>query len=560
MEIESKTPVAPRTWHIIGLVGHVANGKSTLVEKLTCVNTRKSSHEKKSGRTTKLGYANCILWKCPTCRQFSSSGQTSTLACPTCRVECQPVRYISFVDCPGHHQYVSVMARGGVVMEGAILVTDVTTASLQPQTIEHLMILEVLGITNTLVVQNKVDLSDENGCRTHHRMLKEELEGTVAEHAPIVPVAAQKGIGLSRVIEHLYHMTEPTLSLSSSPSPPCLTILRSFDVNKPGASISDLKGGVIGAVMVASPIMVASPLVVACDSHSPAFQLKDTIEIRPGIRSANGKRYTPIQTTIQSIMAERESCSSIEANRLYGIGLSLDATWTRSDALVGNLAGHPDHLPPVQQTLSIVFKRARMVNASIPSQVQLVLGTQMIKAHRTTDATSRTWILQLSRPVCTWATRCLVYTDQMSLLGTGRLVGSEMQNNAHCPVPPIPLLSYETLLQEYPFETERYTREILPIPRVVREHRHSIWINAVEFNNVVGRPIQECCTFLHTESLATTSVCAEGIRFSHYKLTEARLQSLVTKYLKHVACKQCKSVKTQETNKQVICTRCQAIQ
>src|SRR3990167_11509488 len=130
----------------IGLVGHVANGKTTLVKALTAVNTKRSSKEVKSGRTIKLGYANCLVWKCGECGQVTTTGQErSKKANPVCcgKKQDAPSKYISFLDMPGHHSYVHNMVKGSAVIDCAILVTDVRTDKLQVQTLEHLIILEI---------------------------------------------------------------------------------------------------------------------------------------------------------------------------------------------------------------------------------------------------------------------------------------------------------------------------------------------------------------------------------------------------------------------------------
>ena len=65
----------------VGLVGHVANGKTTLVQRLSGVNTKKNSQEIKSGKTIKLGYANCIIWHCLICDAIYTTGQTENINC-----------------------------------------------------------------------------------------------------------------------------------------------------------------------------------------------------------------------------------------------------------------------------------------------------------------------------------------------------------------------------------------------------------------------------------------------------------------------------------------------
>ena len=47
----------------VGLVGHVANGKTSVTEYMTGIKTNKHSAEKKQNKTIRLGYANFKIWK-----------------------------------------------------------------------------------------------------------------------------------------------------------------------------------------------------------------------------------------------------------------------------------------------------------------------------------------------------------------------------------------------------------------------------------------------------------------------------------------------------------------
>ena len=70
-------------------------------------------------------------------------------------------RVVSFVDAPGHETLMAVMISGASIMDGALLLVSATETCPQPQTREHLAALEIAGIQNIVVVQNKIDLVDK---------------------------------------------------------------------------------------------------------------------------------------------------------------------------------------------------------------------------------------------------------------------------------------------------------------------------------------------------------------------------------------------------------------
>ena len=99
----------------IGLVGSVSNGKTTLVERLSSVNTKRHSSEMKEGRTVKLGYANLLMWKCFICNTIYTTGQkVSKKECEDCNNPCTVEFELSLVDAPGHSAFIKTMIRLGV--------------------------------------------------------------------------------------------------------------------------------------------------------------------------------------------------------------------------------------------------------------------------------------------------------------------------------------------------------------------------------------------------------------------------------------------------------------
>ncbi len=76
-----------------------------------------------------------------------------------CGGKSELLRVVSFVDSPGHESLMANMLSGSALMDGAILVVAANERVPQPQTREHLFALQVLGIQQIVIVQNKVDLT-----------------------------------------------------------------------------------------------------------------------------------------------------------------------------------------------------------------------------------------------------------------------------------------------------------------------------------------------------------------------------------------------------------------
>lgn len=226
----------------IGMVGHVDHGKTTLVNALSGEWTDRHSEEIRRGISIRLGYADATFRRCPVCKEPEC--YTVEEVCKHCGSKTEELRTISFVDSPGHEALMATMLSGAAIMDGAVLLIAATEPCPQPQTKEHLMALSIVGIEKVVIVQNKIDLVSRKGAIDHYLQIKEFIKGTIAEGAPIIPISAQQSVNLDVLIQSI----EETIPTPSRPSnePPLMYIARSFDVNKPGTPIEDIKGGVIG--------------------------------------------------------------------------------------------------------------------------------------------------------------------------------------------------------------------------------------------------------------------------------------------------------------------------
>ncbi|MEF8873824.1 MAG: translation initiation factor IF-2 subunit gamma [Candidatus Thermoplasmatota archaeon] len=315
----------------IGMVGHVDHGKTTLTEALSGEWTDRHSEETKRGISIRLGYADTAFYKCPNCE--GSEAYTTEPTCPKCEDEAEFQRAISFVDSPGHETLMATMLTGASVMDGAVLVIAANEDCPQPQTQEHLMGLDISGVENIVIVQNKVDLVDEERAKENYAQIKEFTKGTVAEDAPIIPVSAHHDVNINILIEAIEREIKTPKDKHDEDEPPRLPIARSFDINKPGTPISELKGAVVGGSLIRGKLKVG-----------------DEIEIRPGTEVEEGgeKRWEELTTTIESLNSGSLQLEEVSPGGLIGVGTKLDPSLSKSDSLAGKVAGYPGKLPPIK--------------------------------------------------------------------------------------------------------------------------------------------------------------------------------------------------------------------
>ena len=165
----------------IGLVGHVDHGKTTLTQALSGIWTDTHSEERKRGISIKLGYADTAFYKTPKGEYYATGRKPGGGNDDITELQ----RVISFVDAPGHETLMAIMITGASIMDGAMLMVAANETCPQPQTREHLMALEIAGIENIVIVQNKIDLVTKERALESYAEITAFLEGTIAENAPI---------------------------------------------------------------------------------------------------------------------------------------------------------------------------------------------------------------------------------------------------------------------------------------------------------------------------------------------------------------------------------------
>ena len=389
--MSSKTKSLPKQPEVnIGTIGHVDHGKTTLVQSLTGVWASRHSEELKRGITIRLGYADMAIYKCPKCEK--PRNYSVKPVCPNCSSEAVFVRAISFVDAPGHEALMATMLSGAAIMDGAILVIAADESCPQPQTREHLAAAEVIGIKNIIIVQNKIDIVEEKRARESYKEIKAFIKGTIAENAPIIPVSAQHEINIDVLLNAIEEII-PTPKRDET-KPPLMYIVRSFDINKPGTSIEELEGGIVGGTIAQGKFVVG-----------------DEIEIRPGISlEREGKTiYNPLISQIVSLHTGEKSIKEASCGGLVGVGTLLDPSYSKADGLNGNIAGKVGLLPPILSELTLetyVLERAvgtkelLKVDKIYPSETLLLHVGAAVDLGKVISVKDKIVRIRLNRPIC----------------------------------------------------------------------------------------------------------------------------------------------------------------
>ena len=330
----------------VGTIGHVAHGKSTVVKAISGVHTVRYKNELERNITIKLGYANAKIYECTKCTRptkYRSYGSAKPASFPCDRKDCdgemQLIRHVSFVDCPGHDVLMATMLSGAAVMDAALLLIAGNESCPQPQTSEHLAAIEIMKLKHVIILQNKVDLIREEQAAEQYQSIVQFVEGTCAEGAPIVPISAQLKYNIDAINEYI--VKKIPVPIRDFTADPRLIIIRSFDVNKPGTEVKDLRGGVAGGSILQG-----------------VLQIGDEIEVRPGIitKDSEGRlSVKPLFSRIVSLLAEANQLDFAVPGGLIGVGTRIDPTICRGDRLLGHVLGRVGKLPEIYTELEINY-------------------------------------------------------------------------------------------------------------------------------------------------------------------------------------------------------------
>ena len=396
----------------IGLVGHVDHGKTTLTKALSGIWTDTHSEELKRGISIKLGYADTAFYKTSEGEYYATGRRPDGGKDDVTELQ----RVISFVDAPGHETLMAIMITGASIMDGAMLMVAANETCPQAQTREHLMALEIAGIENIVIVQNKIDLVTKERAIESHEEIKSFLKGTIAENAPIIPVSAHHDVNLD-VLIHAIEATIPTPDRSEDKRA-IMHVARSFDINKPGTRPTKLRGGVIGGSIVEGQ-----------------FNIDDDIVIGPGRKIQKGSKvsYEPIQTKVSSMQGGGLSLDNMHAGGLCGMATPLDPAITTADNLSGQVVARVGDLPEVRDAVDIlVHLMENMVagEGEEPSTIMPLRSNEMLMVNVAT-ATSVGVVSNVKKGTATLTLRLPICADSGQRISLSRRVGSRWRLIGH---------------------------------------------------------------------------------------------------------------------------------
>lgn len=349
----------------IGLVGHVDHGKTSLVKALSGVWTDTHSEEIRRGITIRLGYADTSFYFCEKCKKYSRHEKCD------CGGKAKFLRRVSFVDAPGHESLMATMLSGATIIDGALLLVAANEECPQPQTREHLMALEICGIKNLIIVQNKIDLVNEEQALKNYESIKEFIKNTPYKDTPIIPISAQHNVNIDILIETIQKVI-PTPKRDPDKDP-IMFVARSFDINRPGTLGDNIVGGILGGAL-----------------KQGVLKTGQEIELRPGrkIEIKNQIKWEPVMTKIIDLKTGGKSVKEVGPGGNIGIMTSLDPSVVKSDSLAGNIVGLPGKLPAVRYNLKLeTVLLERVVGAKEELKVEPIKMSENLMLNVNSSAT-----------------------------------------------------------------------------------------------------------------------------------------------------------------------------
>src|SRR5262245_61409172 len=155
---------------ILGTAGHIDHGKTSLVKALTGIDCDRLPEEKARGITIDIGFATLDLGE----------------------------YRLGIVDVPGHERFIKNMLAGATGIDLVVLIIA-GDDSVMPQTREHLEILKLLGIKHGVIALTKCDLVDDTTREVVEMEIRELVQGSFLESAPIIRTSAHTGLGINEL-------------------------------------------------------------------------------------------------------------------------------------------------------------------------------------------------------------------------------------------------------------------------------------------------------------------------------------------------------------------------
>ncbi len=239
---------------IAGLFGNVDHGKTTLLQALSGKWSDTHSEEVARGITIKIGYASADYFVNAK-NEFSLNQKTGFKKAFT----------LSFVDTPGHESLLATAIEGAAVIDVAILVISASDTELFEKCKKYLAAIIANDVPDMIIAQNKIDLVDKDKSMQNYKKIKQLVKNTKYADCPIIPASAQQAININFILKSLFEISnkQQTTIAQEKNKNFKLDAIHSFDVNKPGTKIKDIRGGVLGAVIRCGSISVNEDIFIS---------------------------------------------------------------------------------------------------------------------------------------------------------------------------------------------------------------------------------------------------------------------------------------------------------
>jgi translation initiation factor 2 subunit 3 len=352
---EQPTIITEQPTIIIGSVGEVANGKSSVLREITGTNLMRFKKEAEKNMTIKLGYTNTKIYKCPNCpKPYCYQVTNDKLECKQCDAILELCLHVSFVDAPGHNDLQATALSGANNMDYCfLLISTDNVLEMSGGGVggsggyinEHYKAISSLSLLDkTLILQNKIDLVKKEKAIAQYELIKSKYN-----IKNVIPISAQFGYNIEYILQYIVEKIQNPVHTpefyEKINKPLKMSIIRTFDINKPGTNIYDLCGGVIGGTIKQGQVKIG-----------------DRVKILPGIIHNN--KLIPLVSTVLSIKTDNTNLDKAYPGGLIALGLSLDPSLSKEDRLVGNVIVSHDEV-------NMVMFNSAMINYVMYSQEQL---------------------------------------------------------------------------------------------------------------------------------------------------------------------------------------------
>src|SRR5699024_5767740 len=238
----------------IGIAGHIDHGKTTLTKALTGVETDRLKEEQERSISIEPGFA-----------LFSATASEQ----------------IAIIDVPGHERFIRQMIAGVAGVDVVVLVIA-ADEGVMPQTKEHIQILSALGMSRGIIVLTKTSIVDEEFLELVKHDVREAVEHTFLQDAPLLLVDSVTGFGIEKLRSSIEQMIAH-MSPKNADEPFRMPIDQVFTLTGQGVIV---RGTVFDGSLNKGDSVVVLPTRQQANVRQMQSQKQEVASVKAGQRAA----------------------------------------------------------------------------------------------------------------------------------------------------------------------------------------------------------------------------------------------------------------------------------